>query len=50
MSLIIRPCRLDECSTVPRSVARDEPQAVAFWDAAPGRQREPRWHRYAKDI
>jgi ribosomal protein S18 acetylase RimI-like enzyme len=31
-------------------VARDEPQAVAFWDAAPGWAREPRWHRYAKDL
>jgi ribosomal protein S18 acetylase RimI-like enzyme len=31
-------------------VARDEPQAVGFWDATPGWQREPRWHRYAKDL
>jgi ribosomal protein S18 acetylase RimI-like enzyme len=31
-------------------VARDEPQAVAFWNAARGWEREPRWHRYAKDI
>jgi ribosomal protein S18 acetylase RimI-like enzyme len=31
-------------------VARDEPQAVAFWDAAPGWAREPRWHRYARDL
>ena len=31
-------------------VARDEPQAVAFWDAADGWSREPRWHRYAKDL
>jgi ribosomal protein S18 acetylase RimI-like enzyme len=31
-------------------VARDEPQAVAFWNAAPGWAVEPRWHRYAKDL
>jgi ribosomal protein S18 acetylase RimI-like enzyme len=31
-------------------VARDEPQAVAFWDEAAGWSREPRWHRYAKDL
>jgi ribosomal protein S18 acetylase RimI-like enzyme len=31
-------------------VARDEPQAVAFWDAVEGWAREPRWHRYAKDL
>ena len=32
------------------TVARDEPQAVGFWDAADGWAREPRWHRYAKDL
>lgn len=31
-------------------VARDEPQAVAFWNAAVGWAQEPRWHRYAKDL
>ena len=31
-------------------VARDEPQAVAFWNAAAGWAQEPRWHRYAKDL
>ena len=31
-------------------VARDEPQAVAFWNAAPGWAQEARWHRYAKDL
>lgn len=31
-------------------VARDEPQAVAFWNAAPGWAREPRWLRYAKNL
>ncbi|HEX3177130.1 MAG TPA: GNAT family N-acetyltransferase [Methylomirabilota bacterium] len=31
-------------------VAREEPQAVAFWDAAPGWAREARWLRYAKDL
>ncbi len=31
-------------------VARDEPQAVAFWNAAAGWARDPRWHRYAKDL
>ena len=31
-------------------VACDEPQAVGFWNAAPGWAREPRWHRYAKDL
>src|SRR5260370_35664093 len=31
-------------------VARDEVQARAFWDAAPGCGRDARWHRYTKDI
>lgn len=31
-------------------VARDEPQAVGFWDTAPGWAREPRWHRFAKNL
>jgi ribosomal protein S18 acetylase RimI-like enzyme len=31
-------------------VARDEPQAVAFWNSASGWAQEPRWHRYAKDL
>ena len=31
-------------------VARDEPQAVAFWNTAAGWAQEPRWHRYAKDL
>lgn len=31
-------------------VARDEPQAVAFWNAARGWAQEARWHRYAKDL
>jgi ribosomal protein S18 acetylase RimI-like enzyme len=31
-------------------VAREEPQAVAFWNAAPGWLREPRWQRYVKDL
>ena len=31
-------------------VARDEPQAVAFWNSAHGWQREPRWQRYVKEL
>ena len=31
-------------------VARDEVQARAFWDAAPGWGRDARWQRYTKDI
>jgi ribosomal protein S18 acetylase RimI-like enzyme len=31
-------------------VARDEPQAVGFWDTVPGWAREPRWHRFAKNL
>ena len=31
-------------------VARDEPQAVGFWDTVDGWKREPRWHRYARDL
>jgi len=31
-------------------VARDEAHARAFWDAAPGWNREARWQRYTKDV
>jgi ribosomal protein S18 acetylase RimI-like enzyme len=31
-------------------VARDEPQAIGFWNTVPGWVREARWARYAKDV
>ena len=31
-------------------VARDEAHARAFWDAAPGWDRDARWQRYTRDL